>query len=355
PLALLRRLDSPRLEAILGCVLPTRTPNDGSISGRVFPTRTPDDGSISQPAPGPLILDDAHQPAGPNLHQQACAATLSAVPVPERTDFGPSISEIRALATSTGQPLPTQFRRIVVGEGRMPETAVVAGRGFGTHPLVIQAHQVVYGDGRSIILDVGCDEKTLTDNPSDLRIQPDNFARLQEAMRRADAIALTHEHFDHSSGIAHSPYFEEIAPRVVMTDEQLHGHQAELAGFTGDVPGRLKPLRYERMHLLRPGLVLIKAPGHTPGTQMLYVRLADGREFLLVGDIAWDQDNIRLPRMHPRLVNWLADEDGEAMANQLRYLHDLEKATPELNLVVAHDAEQMDGLIQRGLVQDGLR
>jgi glyoxylase-like metal-dependent hydrolase (beta-lactamase superfamily II) len=223
------------------------------------------------------------------------------------------------------------------------------------HPFVFQAHQVFYVDGRTVILDAGCDAETLESNLPGSHLQAGNYARLQEVMRRADAIALTHEHFDHSSGIAHSPYFDELAPRVVMTEEQLHGRQAELAGFTGDVVGRLKPLRYERMHLLRPGLVLIKAPGHTPGTQLLYVRLADGREFLLVGDIAWDQDNIRLPRMHPRLVNWLGDEDGEAMANQLRYLHELQKATPELNLVVAHDGEQMAGLLQRGLVQDGLR
>lgn len=283
------------------------------------------------------------------------AIALTAVPVPERTGFGPSIAELRALATSTGEPLPTEFRRIAVGEGFMPALAVVAGRFFGSHPLVFQAHQVLYGDGRTVILDAGCDARTLESNLPGSHLQADNFARLQEAMRRADAIALTHEHFDHSSGIAHSPYFDEIAPRVVMTEEQLHGPQAELAGFTGEVVGRLKPLRYERMHLLRPGLVLIKAPGHTPGTQLLYVRLADGREFLLVGDIAWHQDNIRLPRMHPRLVNWIGGEDGEAMANQLRYLHELQKSTPELNLVVAHDEEQMRGLLQRGLLQDGLR
>lgn len=283
------------------------------------------------------------------------AVALTPVPVPERTGFGPSVAELRALATSTGEPLPTEFRRIVVGEGVMPDFAVVAGRFLGTRPSVYQAHQVLYGDGRTVIVDAGCDAETLERNMPGSRLQAGNYARLQEVMRRADAIVLTHEHFDHSSGIAHSPYFDEVAPRTVMTEEQLHGREPERAGFTADVVGRLKPLRYERMHLLRPGLVLIKARGHTPGTQLVYVRLADGREFLLVGDIAWHQDNIRLPRMHPRLVNWLLGEDGEAMANQLRYLHELQKATPELNLVVAHDVEQMAGLLQRGLVQDGLR
>lgn len=283
------------------------------------------------------------------------ATALTPVPVPERTGFGPSISELRALATSTGGPLPTELRRIVVGEGVMPEFAAVAGRFLGTLPSVYQAHQVVYGDGRTVIVDAGSDAETLARNMPGSHLQADNYARLQEAMRRADAIVLTHEHFDHSAGIAHSPYFDDVAPRAMMTEAQLHGSEAERAGFTPDVVGRLKPLRYERMHLLRPGLVLIQAPGHTPGTQLVYVRLTDGREFLLVGDIAWHQDNIRLPRMHPRLVNWLLREDGEAMANQLRYLHDLQRATPELNLVVAHDVDLMAGLLQRGLIRDGLR
>ncbi|WPB76153.1 MBL fold metallo-hydrolase [Archangium violaceum] len=283
------------------------------------------------------------------------AIALSAVPVPERTDFGPSISELRALSTSTGEPLPTEFRRIVVGEGTMPELALVAGRFLGTRSAVYQAHQILYGDGRTVIVDAGSDAETLERNMPGSRLHADNYARLQEAMRRADAIVLTHEHFDHSAGIAHSPYLDEVAPRAMLTEAQLHGRDPERAGFTAEVVGRLKPLHYERMHLLRPGIVLVRAPGHTPGTQLVYVRLADGREFLLVGDIAWHQDNILLPRMHPRLVNWMLGEDAEAMANQLRYLHDLQRTTPELNLVVAHDATQMAGLIQRGLVQDGLR
>jgi glyoxylase-like metal-dependent hydrolase (beta-lactamase superfamily II) len=283
------------------------------------------------------------------------AIALTAVPVPERTGFGPSIAELRALATSTGEPLPTEFRRIAVGEGMMPEFALVAGRFLGTRQAVYQAHQVLYGDGRTVIVDAGSDAETLARNMPGARLLADNYARLQEAMRRAEAIVLTHEHFDHSAGIAHSPYLDEVASRAMLTEEQLHGRDPERAGFTADVVGRMKPLRYEGMHLLRPGVVLVRAPGHTPGTQLVYVRLADGREFLLVGDIAWHQDNILLPRMHPRLVNWLLGEDGAAMANQLRYLHELRKATPELNLVVAHDAQQMAGLLQRGLVQEGLR
>jgi glyoxylase-like metal-dependent hydrolase (beta-lactamase superfamily II) len=32
-----------------------------------------------------------------------------------------------------------------------------------------------------------------------------------------------------------------------------------------------------------PGVVLIKAAGHTPGSQMVHVRLASGKEVMLVG------------------------------------------------------------------------
>ncbi|GMT98647.1 hypothetical protein KH5H1_27660 [Corallococcus caeni] len=124
-------------------------------------------------------------------------------------------------------------------------------------------------------------------------------------------------------------------------------HEAELrAGFA--------PLQYERLHLLRPGVVLIKAPGHTPGTQMVYVRLVDGREFLLVGDVAWHQDNIQLPRMLPRLAQWVGGGDAQAMAHQLRWLHDLQGTAPELHLVLAHDGAQMQDSQRRELILDGL-
>jgi len=41
-------------------------------------------------------------------------------------------------------------------------------------------------------------------------------------------------------------------------------------------------------------MALIKAPGHTPGSQMVYVALQSGKEVLLSGDVAWHMDGVRM-------------------------------------------------------------
>ncbi|WP_158620191.1 MBL fold metallo-hydrolase [Corallococcus sicarius] len=284
------------------------------------------------------------------------AVGLSDVSVPDSSRFDADLGAIRALAVSTGAPLPTELRSQHVGRAPgVPQALVVAGSGFGEVAFDFYAYQVVYADGRTVLVDVVNDEKTQQANFPGSEFDAAAYARVQEALRRADATVVTHEHFDHCAGIAHSAHLDEVARKVHLTDEQLRSPHAEEAGFTAELRAKLTPLQYERMHLLRPGVVLIKAPGHTPGSQLVYVRLADGREFLLVGDVAWHQDNIQLPRMHPRLTNWLGGEEAQAMSHQLRWLHDLRRTAPELHPVVSHDGAQMQDYQRRGLILDGLR
>lgn len=282
------------------------------------------------------------------------AYAISPVPIPEKSDFGPPLAEVRALAASSPGPLPTQLRSQQVASVDMRRAVVIASGGPGVYTMRMYAYQIVSPD-RTILVDAVNDAETMTREMKGSRVFPDGYERMQQALRRASAIVVTHEHFDHSAGISHSPYFAEIAPRVMMTPEQLGSPAIAPARFTPEQLQALKPLRYEKTYLLAPGVVLVKAPGHTPGSQMVYVRLAGGQEFLLVGDIAWSWENIRLPRAHPRIVNWAVPEDGAAMANQLRYLHDLSVSEPNVHIVVAHDGAQMDELVRQGLVQDGLQ
>lgn len=291
--------------------------------------------------------------AGLGLLVLGLVFALSPGGVPEVSSFQPSLADIRAFAGQGGGALPTALRSLQVGTGSVPRLFVVSGASVRSTTLVHYTYQVVYQD-RTLIIDAVHDQTMTKEGFPGQQIFPEPYARMQDALRRADRIAVTHEHFDHCAGIARSPYFDEIAPRVVMTEEQLNSPDVVRAGFTQPQLSRLEPLRYERMHLLSPGIVLVKAPGHTPGSQMVYVRLQDGKEFLLVGDIAWNGSNISLPRMHPRLLNWIIGEDPEAMGQQLRYLHALTEAEPSLHIVVAHDDEQMADYVKRGLVQDGL-
>jgi glyoxylase-like metal-dependent hydrolase (beta-lactamase superfamily II) len=286
------------------------------------------------------------------------AVGLSARPVPPEAEpggFAPDLAAVRALALSGEGPLPTEVRLLEVGRGEAPRGLVVAGGGFGPQGMHFTTLQLAWADGRTVLVDPVPDEATLRASFPSATYDGAAHARVQEALRRADAVLFTHEHFDHSAGVSRSPHLSEVAPRVVMTGEQLESPLAEEAGFTPEVRARLTPLRYGRAHLLRPGVVLLKAPGHTPGTQLVFVRRQDGAELLLVGDVAWALDNVTLPRMHPRLVSWLGGEDGAALAAQLGWLHRLQRQAPGLHLVVAHDGPHHADLLRRGVLQAGLR
>jgi len=283
------------------------------------------------------------------------AIALTPVSIPETSHTVPPLSEIRALAASSGQPLPVEIRALKVVDMTLPRLVVMAGQGPGTQEMVGYTYQVVYADGRTEIIDAVPGPKAAQALGPGPRVNEDAYARQEEAMRKAEHIVITHEHFDHASGISDSPFLAEIAPKVAMTPEQLHGKAADQAGFTPEIVQRLTPLKYDRLHLLSPGVVLVKAPGHTPGSQMVYVRLADNREYLFVGDIAWNMSNIRVPRTSPRAVTWVMPEDGPAIADQLRYLHGVLEKEPNVHLVVAHDPVLLDEYLRSGVLGAGLK
>jgi glyoxylase-like metal-dependent hydrolase (beta-lactamase superfamily II) len=107
------------------------------------------------------------------------------------------------------------------------------------------------------------------------------------------------------------------------------------------------------VHALAPGVVLIAAPGHTPGSQMIYVQLADGRELIFLGDVAWHLGQIEQLWYRPRFVtNVLIGEDRAQVMGEFRALHELMKAEPKLTLLVSHDVTQRAALIRAGLLGD---
>jgi hypothetical protein len=81
---------------------------------------------------------------------------------------------------------------------------------------------------------------------------------------------------------------------------------------------------------------------------MVFVRLADGRELLLLGDVAWHMRQIRELWYRPRLVTDLfIGEDRDEVMAQFRTLHELD-ARGALQLVASHDVDQREALVASG-------
>jgi glyoxylase-like metal-dependent hydrolase (beta-lactamase superfamily II) len=109
---------------------------------------------------------------------------------------------------------------------------------------------------------------------------------------------------------------------------------------------------YDRIYPLAPGVVLIKAPGHTPGGQMIYVRSEDGQEILLSGDVAWQKVGIDRGLQKPEGISAQLGEDREAIAQQLEWLRAVENEG--VSVVVFHDLALIDQQIAQGVLGDGV-
>ena len=180
------------------------------------------------------------------------------------------------------------------------------------------------------------------------QIDDDAYARMDSAMSAASLIVVTHEHPDHIGGIvAHSE------PAMIQKALRLNKEQVEsLPRYGLALPTALADyvaIDYAGMLALAPGVVLIRAPGHTPGSQMVYVKREDGRELLFIGDIGWSHRNVETGKGRPRLLSeFMLHEDRDVVFSELAMLKALHEAEPNLLIVPGHDVAAVDALIASG-------
>jgi len=267
---------------------------------------------------------------------------------PGRSEFPLDVAEIRRLAGSLPGPAPLRVNSELVAEATLPRAAVFAGESFEPQRMVHHAFQIVFPD-RFLILDAGFDRAMHQEMDGGLPYHPQGWERVQAALGRAAMIFITHEHGDHLQGIARHPPPEALVGRLRLTREQLANTERLDQVAMPAVLRETEPLVYETYLAVAHGVVLIKAAGHTPGSQIVYVRTQDGRERLFIGDVAWHMDAIRNLHYRPRLVtDFFLGEDRRAVLHQLRALHDLAGSHPEVQIVVSHDPQQREALLESG-------
>src|SRR5579859_362832 len=205
------------------------------------------------------------------------------------------LGQVRQVAGMIPGPRPIRVNVVKFAESRRPKNFAVKGLPAEPSGQARTAYQIVYPDG-TVMVDTGMDLAThrFFGRGAEEPYFPESEARVEKALRDAKAILVTHEHGDHIGGLIRSASFAELAPKTVLTRAQLdtlmNAPQMPELRPTSEMAAKLHVIDYADALAFAPGMVLIKAAGHTPGSQMIHVTLQSGKELLLAGDVAWHMD-----------------------------------------------------------------
>lgn len=268
------------------------------------------------------------------------------------------IGEWRALTAEDEGAGPESVRWLEVGHDSAPSWAVQAGRFSGPVAMSYNAIQLRWPE-TSIVIGGAVDNETaeaMRQTP-EAAFDPVAYETLLEAALDAEQVLITHEHLDHVMAVARHPAPSALAPNLALNAAQLAGlPQFARGGDLAPEIAAVAPRDFSRPTRIAPGVVVAPAAGHTPGSQVIYVERADGEEYLLIGDIVWNARNIESLKPRPRLTQIVVfdpNEDRAAVEAQIRALHDLAAAEPDLNIVPAHDRDFLQGLVADGILAEG--
>ena len=255
--------------------------------------------------------------------------------------------------------LPVRLRWIDTASQALPRSAVLepdldpdpGARYVMSHPSFV----LEWPDGRIFLIDLGMDAESATAFGRNLEWmaggEPIAFhgstaQRLGDAVDRVRGLAFTHLHTDHTSGIAELCQARSAPLRFLQARRQ-----AERANYTTrpgraqlETAGCLEPEILEgaaRMPVPGfPGVSVVAAGGHTPGSQIFVAHVRDGRRvrtWVLTGDVVNHLDAVRFDLPKPRLYSLLVVPESRDRLQKLRvWLRDLAQ-THGASLVVSHD------------------
>jgi glyoxylase-like metal-dependent hydrolase (beta-lactamase superfamily II) len=270
----------------------------------------------------------------------------------------PMIADL--LAVGAGSDLPVKVSVIETSRQRVPRDAVLdRSRDPSPDAPFVMTHPsfvLEWADGRLLLIDAGMSRDAAVDFGAPLErfmgagaVEPLTTvaSALGPAASRVKGIVFTHLHTDHVQGIGE--LCTRVAPRLTafMTGAQLDSWTLFTAPgkeMIGTAPcvertriGGGPSIALEGF----PGVAVIAAAGHTPGSQAIVAAIRDAagttRRLVFSGDITNTIDGIRHDVSKPlfyRLV--IVPEDDDRLGELRRYLRTLEKEHG-FTVVPSHD------------------
>jgi len=232
------------------------------------------------------------------------------------------IAELRALANAIQGQRPTELRFEAVASRHVARDILAAGSGLREVAFTVRAYQLELPDGHSMTIDKGVDRETAK------RFGMSHYSamaqqRVSRAVAQAEA-ALTLSSIPLHTGGAITP--------------------ASTTGYPPNPDGDgSAPLNTP--YALAPGVVAIPTFAQS-GDRMLFVKLANGHEYLFTGDVAPIRDSwnrIKPPaRFASRYIRVLPRKQ---IVSWLMTINALAAEAPQLTVVAGHDGGRIDNAL----------
>ena len=172
--------------------------------------------------------------------------------------------------------------------------------------------------------------------------QLNKFGYNQDSIK---GILLTHAHWDHVSGI---PDFKNT-PVLVSENELKYINGDNKFSTLAKSFINTKYISYSFQQKPYMGflfsydfygdgsIVIVPAPGHTPGSVIIFITLPAGKRYALIGDLAWQVEGVLELEERPFLQSMLGDNDRALVRENLKKMYAIHEKFPEITIVPAHD------------------
>lgn len=166
------------------------------------------------------------------------------------------------------------------------------------------------------------------------------------------AVVLTHAHWDHAAALSdfqRTPVWVTAVEREFIRDggiptvvaRSATGVRYETYAFR-DTPYLSFSHSYD---VYSDGsIVIVPAPGHTPGSVIIFVAPPSGARYALVGDLVWQLEGLTQRRERPLLARTLIDDDAGANRAVIQQMSAIVQRFPDLKVIPAHDLRAYSSL-----------
>jgi glyoxylase-like metal-dependent hydrolase (beta-lactamase superfamily II) len=268
------------------------------------------------------------------------------------------LQQVRASAMAVPGELPQRINYLKYASSIRKWNQVVADGSDDPCTMARTAFQIEYGSGW-IMVDAGMDRAVhhFFEKEKPQPFDDTAAARIAQAVQNARLILITHEHGDHVAGAIRNAN-DQLPPKTILTKEQadalMNNPQMPEIKLDETKSKQYIITSFESVLPVAPGVVLIKAPGHTNGEIMIYTKLQDGREYIFAGDVAWCYKGVAEKKQKPKSERQRLGEDGDLVEQQLNWLNE-RMVQDKMTILVSHDDIMLPQFAASGLIGNQVR